>query len=68
MTWTLEKITPNPLQASVTVRNDDRSAGLTTDYHSADALARRVLGEATLAARHYGFDGHARRTYASQAY
>lgn len=68
MTWSVARVHPSPMQASVTLVNDDTAATPTTDYHAADALARRTLGAASLAARGVNLSGRAVRTYASQAY
>ena len=63
MAW----IDRNPIQARVTLYNDDRAATPTTDYHAADARARQILTGATLVTRGYGLRC-AMRTYVSQAY
>lgn len=68
MAWQVLKVHPSPLQFRVTLKNDDASATVATDYQQADALARRTLGAASLSARGYGLTGHAMRTYASQNY
>lgn len=68
MSWKILKIYPSPMQNSVTITNDDECATATTDYHAADRLARSLIGLATLSGRGYGIDGHAVRTYVSQAY
>lgn len=68
MTWTVQTRHPSPMQARVTLVNDDPAATPTTDYHAADALARRTLGAASLAGRGENLSGHAVRVYASQAY
>lgn len=68
MSWQILKIHNSPIQARVTIVNDDNAATPATDYHAADALARRALGAASLASRGYGLTGRAMRVYASQAY
>lgn len=68
MTWNILTVHPSPMQNRVTIVNDDPAATPTTDYHAADALARRALGAASLTARGTGLTGRPIRTYASQAY
>lgn len=68
MAWQILKIHPSPLQNAVTIINDDRAATVTTDYHAADALARRTLGAASLAGRGVGLTGKPIRRYVSQNY
>lgn len=68
MTWQVLKVHPSPMQARVTIINDDPAATPTTEYHAADALARRTLGAASLAQRGQGVSRRAIRVYASQVY
>ena len=68
MSWEILKIDRNPLQYSVTLINRDRSATHTTDYHKADALARKTLSGATLFAKGTGLTEASIRVYVSQAY
>lgn len=68
MAWQVLKIHPSPLQNAVTVINDDRAATVTTDYHTADALARKTLGAASLTGRGVSLTGRPIRRYVSQAY
>ena len=68
MTWEILKVYNNPTQMSVTLVNIDKSATCTTDYHQADALARKTLGAATLNTKGIGLSGRATRTYVSQCY
>ena len=49
MSWQILKMHPSPIQNAVTLTNDDPAATATTDYHAADALARKTLGAASLA-------------------
>lgn len=68
MTWQVLKVHPSPMQARVTIVNDDPAATPTTEYHAADKLARQTLGAASLAGSGTGLTGRAIRVYASQAY
>lgn len=68
MSWEVRNTHGNQIQRAVTLVNNDKSAACTTDYHKADALARKTLSEATLNAKGYGLSGLAIRTYVSQAY
>lgn len=67
MAWQILTVHPSPIQNRVTIVNDDGSATPTTEYHAADALARRTLGAASLSSRGYGLTGRATRLYVSQA-
>lgn len=66
--WRVMVSHPSPIQRRVTIVNDDPAATPTTDYHSADALARREMGAASLASKGYGIGGRPIRVYASQEY
>lgn len=68
MPWQILKIHPSPMQNAVTLVSTDAAATPTTDYHAADALARRTLGAASLAGKGYGLAGRPIRRYVSQAY
>lgn len=68
MAWQIQAHHPSPIQNALTLINDDLAATATTDYHAADALARRTLGAASLAWRGDSLTGHARRHYVSQNY
>lgn len=68
MSWEVLKRHPSPLQNAVTLVNRDPASTPATDYHAADALARKTLGAATLAGRGVGMAGHSIRRYVSQAY
>ena len=68
ITWELFKTNFNPIQPTYALILRDRSATVTTDYHKADALARRLFGEVTLQSRWYTLDGYPVRYYASQNY
>ena len=68
ITWGLFKKNFNPIQPTYALILRDRSATVTTDYHKADALARRLFGEVTLQSRWYTLDGYPVRYYASQNY
>lgn len=68
MSWQILKIHPSPMQNAVTIVNDDPAATVTTDYHAADALARKTLGAASLAGRSVGLAGKPIRRYVSQNY
>ena len=66
--WELFKKNFNPIQSSYALIFRDRSATVTTDYHRADALARKLFGEVSLQSRWYTLDGFPVRYYASQNY
>lgn len=68
MSWEILKINRNPIQNSVTLINRDRAATYSTDYHKADALARKTLTEATLFGKGTCLTGASTRVYVSQAY
>ena len=69
MAWEIHKIINNPLQVSVAVVNDDKTATPTTDYREADKLARKTIAGATLNAKGYTLlTDRAMRVYISQAY
>lgn len=68
MAWEVLKITNNPIQASVTLINNDLSACTVTDWREADKLARATLPVARLNATAIGLTGHAMRSYVSQNY
>ena len=68
ITWELYKKNFNPIQPAYVLILRDRSATVTTDYHKADALARKLFGEVTLQSRRYTLDGYPVRYYASQNY
>lgn len=68
MSWKVLKVHPSPMQNSVTIVNDDAAATVTTDYHAADALARKTLGAASLAGRGISITGQPIRRYVSQNY
>ena len=66
--WQVLKITNNPIQASVTLINNDRAACTTTDWRDADKLARATIPVARLNATAIGLTGRAMRSYVSQNY
>lgn len=69
MAWEVLKITNNPLQMGVTLVNNDRAAGTTTDWREADKLARATIPVARLNATAISFlTGRATRSYISQNY
>ena len=69
MTWKVHKIGNNPLQISVAIVNDDKTATPVTDYREADKLARQTITCATLNTKGYTLlTGRAMRVYVSQAY
>ena len=68
ITWELFKTNFNPIQPTYALILRDRSATVTTDYHKADALARRLFGEVTIQSRWYTLGGYPVRCYASQNY
>ena len=69
MAWQIHRFGGTPIQRTVSIVNDDNTATPTTDYHKADALARKALGDASLLAKGYQpFSGNAMRVYISQAY
>lgn len=53
MAWEIHKINNNPLQVSVAVVNDDKTATPTTDYREADKLARKTITGAALNTKGY---------------
>lgn len=68
ITWELFKTNFNPIQPTYVLILRDRSATVTTDYHKADALARKLFGEVSLQSRWYTLNGYPVRYYASQNY
>ena len=68
MAWNISRVHGSPIQRLVTLTNSDNWATPTTDYHAADALARKTFGEASLVSKGYSLTGTASRVYASQAY
>ena len=69
MTWQIHRYGGSALQRTVTIINDDPAATPTTDYHTADGLARKALAEATLITKGcQTLSPHPIRVYASQAY
>ena len=68
MAWEVLKINNNPIQASVTLINNDRAACTVTDWREADKLARATIPVARLNATAIGLTGHAMRSYISQNY
>lgn len=69
MTWKVHKINNNPLQNSVAIVNDDKTATPTTDYREADKLARKTIAGAALNTKGYTLlTNRAMRVYISQAY
>lgn len=69
MSWKVHKIGNNPLQISVSIVNDDKTATPTTDYREADKLARQTIAGAVLNVRGYTLlTDRAMRVYISQAY
>ena len=68
ITWELFKKNFNPMQPTYVLILRDRSATVTTDYHKADALARKLFGEVSLQSRWYTLDGYPVRYYVSQNY
>lgn len=59
MAWQILTAHPSPIQRRVTIVNDDPAATPTTDYHAADALARKELGAASLTGRGQSLTGRA---------
>lgn len=68
MAWEVLKINNNPIQASVTLMNDDPAACTVTDWREADKLARATIPVARLNTTAIGLTGHAMRSYISQNY
>ena len=68
ITWELFKKNFNPIQPTYVLILRDRSATVTTDYHKADALARKLSSKVSLQSRWYTLDGYPVRYYASQNY